>query len=175
MKVRCSSTFVSTLLLSLCLATFIPAALRNALTWRELYLDGPDMKVQNYLMPFGCVYLGIVTIGLITLWTGYRKGERWAWLVMLIILLCFSFPSVVLPVLLQIRAQNWQWSLLLDLFRAPQEGWRQCLAIKPSCCEYAVGIQCVGFGILIGLLQFLVMSLALILPLKAFFWRQAKD
>jgi len=145
MRVRCSTTLISATVLSLCLVAYVPTALRNAATWKELYLDWPGVKIQNYLMPFGFVYLGIVTIGLIVLWTGYKKRERWAWFVMLIILLCFSFPSSVLPVLLQIRAQNYRWSVLLDLFRAyPAEGWRQCLAIRPACCEYVVSIECIA-------------------------------
>ncbi len=176
MKVRCNTTLISALLLSLCLVSFIPAALRNALTWKQLYFEWPGVRIQNYLMPFGFVYLGIVTIGLIVLWTGYRKRQRWAWFVMLIILLCFAFPSSVLPVFLQIRAQNYQWSLLLDLLRAsPAEGWWRCLAIRPACCDYVVGIGCVAVGMLIGLLTFLVMSVALLLPVKAFFWSPAKD
>ena len=178
MKVRCSTTSISALVLSLCLATSIPAALRNVLTWKQIYFKWPDchLSLENFLMPFGFAYFGIVAIGLIVLWTGYRKRERWAWFVMLIILLCFSFPSAVLPVLLQIRAQDYQWSLLLDLLRAsPAEGWWHCLAIRPACCEYTVSIGCVGVGMLIGLLTFLVMAVALLLPVKAFFWSPAKD
>jgi hypothetical protein len=176
MKVRFNSTSISALLLSLCLVTLIPAALRNALTWNQLYLEWPGVRIQNYLMPFGVAYLGIVMIGLIVLWMGYRKRERWAWFVMLIILVCFSFPSAVLPVLLQIRAQNYRWSLLLDLLRAsPAQGWWHCLAITPSYCDYAVGIGRVAAQILVGLLCFLVMSVALLLPVKEFFWRPAKD
>jgi len=170
MKSRYSTTSISALLLSLCLVTVIPGSLRNAATWKELYLDWPDVKIQNYLAPFGFVYLGIAMIGLIILWTGYRKRERWAWFIMLIILICFDFPSSVLPVLLLIRDQNHQWSLLLDLFGAFREqGWWHCLAIKPA--FYAVGIQCVDVGISIGLVRSLVMSVALLLPVKTLFWK----
>ena len=176
MKSRHGKTEISALLLSLCLLSFIPAALRNVLTWKELYFEWPGVKIQNYLMALGFVYLGIVMIGMIVLWTGYRKRELWAWFVMLTILLCFSFPSAVLPVLLQIRAQNYQWSLLLDLMRAsPAEGWWHCLAMTPACCEYAVGIGCMAAHIMIGLLSFLVMLVALLLPIKAFFWRSANS
>jgi hypothetical protein len=177
MKGRCTSTLISALLLSLCLAALIPAALRNVLTWKQLYLEmGPGVRVENFLMPFGFLHLGIAIIGLIIIWTSYRKRERWAWFVMLTIFLCFSFPSSVLPLLLQIRAQGYRWSLLWDLFRAsPTEGWRHCLATMPACCDYAVGIGCMAFLILIGLVNSLVMLVALLLPLKAFFWKPAKD
>jgi hypothetical protein len=32
------------------------------------------LKMQNYLMPMGLSSLGFVMIGLIVLWTGYRKN-----------------------------------------------------------------------------------------------------
>lgn len=172
MKVRCNATFISALLLSLCLVTSIPAALRNASTWNELYLEWPGVRIYNFLMVLGFAYLGIATIGLIVLWTGYKKRERWAWFVMLNILLCFFFPSSVLAVLLQIRAQNYRWSLLLDLLEPirDKECWR-CLTTVPSRSESS-GIKCVAVAMMIGLLTFLVMSIALLLPVKAFFWRQ---
>jgi hypothetical protein len=178
MKVRYNSTLISALLLSLCLVTYIPESLRNVLTWNQLYFNWPrcHLSLENVLMPLGFAYLGIVAIGLIVLWTGYRKRERWAWFVMLIILLCFSFPSAVLPVLLRICAQNYRWSLLFDLFRAsPTEGWWHCLAIRPACCEYSVSVDCAEVRVLIGLLTLLVMAVALLLPVKPLFWSPAKD
>jgi len=174
MNNRYSTTSISALLFSLCLVTIIPGSIVNAATWKQLYLDSPDVnvKVQNYFAAFGFVYLGIVMIGLIVLWTGYRKRERWAWFIMLIILLFFDFPSSVLPVFLLIRDQNYQWSILLDLFGAFREqGWSHCLAIKPA--FNSVGIECVDVAISIGLVRSLVMSIALLLPVKAFFWRKS--
>lgn len=171
MKVRFSTTSISAVLLSLCLVTIIPAAMMNAATWKELYIEWYGGKMQNFWTQFGFIYLGIAAIGLIVLWTGYRKGERWAWLVMLVILLCFDFPGSVLPVLLQIRAQNYQWSLLLELLTPFREqGWWHCLAIKPP--DYVTGIECVAVGMLIGLVRSLVMWVALLIPVKAFFWRR---
>lgn len=94
MKVRCSTTSISALLLSLCLVMSIPEARSNASTWRELTLKLPSGAIWNFLAPLGFADLGIVAIGLIVLWTGYRKRERWAWFVMLIALLFFYFPSL---------------------------------------------------------------------------------
>jgi uncharacterized integral membrane protein len=143
----------------------------NASTWRNFDFLAPDLKMENFLMPFGFFTLGFVMIGLIVLWTGYRKKERWAWFVMLILLLFFIFPSNVLPVLLQIRTQHYQWSLLLNMLGAFREdGLLQCLTITPSANE-SIGIGCMAIKILIGILKFLVMSVALLLPVKAFFWR----
>jgi hypothetical protein len=170
MKNRYSTTSISALLLSLCLVTIIPGAIVNAATWKERYLNWSDVKIQNYFAPFGLVYIGIAMIGLIVLWTGYRKRERWSWFIMLIILLCFDFPSSELPVLLLIRDQNYQWPLLLALMTPFREqGWWHCLAIKPA--FYLVGVECLDVGISIGLVRSLVMSVALLVPVKAFFWR----
>jgi hypothetical protein len=121
---------------------------------------------------FGFFILGFVMIGLIVLWTGYRKRERWAWFVMLIILLCLVFPFNVLPVLMLIRAGNLQWSYLL-VFGGVfwEEGWWHCFTITFFGCNCSVGLGCLSVAIRIGLLNFLVMSVALLLPVKAFFWK----
>lgn len=170
MKVRCSTTSISALLLSLCLLISIPAALSTTSTWNEPSITLPcSGAMWNFKTPLGFAYLGIVAIGLIVLWTGYRKKERWAWFVMLIILLCFPFPSSVLPVLLQVHRIG--WSVLLDLFRASRAA--ECLhcwiaSLRPN---YTVGIACGTLLILGGLLKFLVMLVALLLPIRAFFWQ----
>ena len=156
MKIRWSTTLISALLLSLCLVTFIPGGLKFASTWRELYFEGDGFKEQNYLMPMGCSALGFVMIGLIVLWTGYRKKDRWAWFVQLIIVLCFVFPGNILPPLL-ISMQNGggvQWSYWLGM-----RWWGDPL----------------GMGFALGVLNFLVMLVALLLPIKAFFWRSANS
>jgi biopolymer transport protein ExbD len=165
---RCSTTSISALLLSLCLVISIPAALSNVATWNEFSIKLPYGSIWNFLAPLGFAYLGIVAIGLIVLWTGYRKRERWAWFVMLIALLFFYFPSSVLPVLLQIH--HFGWPVLLDLFGACRGGeWLHCwiVSLRPN---YSVGMACASVLILSGLLKFLVMLVALLLPIKAFFW-----
>ena len=108
MKIRWSTTLISALLLSLCLTQFIPLGVEFASTWRKAYSDGGGFKEQVYLAPIGCFSLGFVMIGLVVLWTGYRKKEHWAWVVMLIIVLCFVFPSNVLPLLL-INIHKWRY------------------------------------------------------------------
>jgi biopolymer transport protein ExbD len=157
------------LVLSLCLVISIPRVLNYASTWNEPFVKVPcGGAIWNIEAPLGFAYLGIVAIGLIVLWTGYRKRERWAWFVMLIILLCFTFPSSVLPVLLQIH--RFGWPVLLDLFGACRGGeWLHCWIVSFR-LNYSVGIACASVLILSGLLKFLVMLVALLLPIKAFFW-----
>src|SRR5208337_4617549 len=166
MKFRFSATSISAWLFSLCLVMSIPAALSNASTWNELTIKLPYGGMWNFLAPLGFAYLGIVAIGLIVLWTAYRKRDRWAWFVMLIALLFFYFPSFVLPVLL--LAHRFGWPILLDVlggFRAGGYCW--IVSLRPN---YLGGIECAFVPILSGLLNFLVMSIALLLPVKAFFW-----
>jgi len=152
MKIRCSTTFISTLLISLCLASFISGSLKFASTWKELYFERASFKEQNLLMPLGFYSLGLEMIGLIVLWTGYRKKERWAWFVMLMLLWFFVFPANVLTPLLDMQTPSFVWS---DWFRGITEGYR------PSIWMAA------------GVFNFLVMLVALLLPVKAFFWRYA--
>ena len=120
-------------------------------TWREIYFETPGFKEQNFLMQLGFCALGLEMIGLIVLWTGYRKKERWAWFVMLIILLFFVFPLNVLKLLLDMQTPSFEWSAW---FRGIREGY------PPS------------IGLAVGVLNFLVMLVALLLPIKAFFFHR---
>lgn len=125
-------------------------SLRFASTWRELYLYDIPRMGQNLLMPLGFYSLGIEMIGLIVLWTAYRRKERWAWFVMLIILFSFIFPVNVLTPFLTLH--TWgsvDWSLCFQYIR--EGNW-------PS------------IWVIIGFFDFLIMLVALLLPIKAFFW-----
>ena len=93
-------------------------------------------------------------IGLIILWTGYRKKERWAWFVMLIILLCFIFPSNMLPLLLNMQTPDFEWSYW---FQGIREGYRLSIWM---------GVE---------VLTFLVILVALLLQIEAFFGRSANS
>jgi biopolymer transport protein ExbD len=169
MKVRCSTTSISASVLYLCLLTSLPQAFGNASSWNELTIKLPLGAMWNFLAPLGFANLGVVAIGFIVLWTGYRKKERWAWFVMLNVLLFFYFPSYVLPVLLQ--SQRFGWPRLQDflgIFWAG--GWCHCwiASMRPN---YSVGIACAAFDTVVRPFEFLVMSIALLLPVKAFFFK----
>lgn len=170
MKIRCTTTSISTLFLSLWLAMMIPGNLKNALTWKERYFTFGGMKTANFMMPMGVAHLGIVMIGLIVLWAGYRKNERWAWFVMLIILLCLFLPFSALPMLPPMLAEIYRCRHSLDLLGAFREAWH-CLAILSSPSQTSVGAECFAVAIQIELLGYLMASVALLLPIKAFFWK----
>jgi hypothetical protein len=152
MKIRCNMTVVSTVVLSLCLMLPIPGNFRLASTWREHYLVIGNQRPQNFMAPLGLCALGIQIIGMIVLWTGYRRRERLAWFVMFVILWCFSFPTYVLGTILDLQTVSFQLSPWINGIR---DGY------EPSiwAAEEA--------------LVFLVMLVALVLPIKTFFWRPA--
>jgi len=151
MKIRWDMTLVSALLLSLCLLGCIPGSLRLALNWQELRFS--CVVVQNFTMSIGLLRFGYVMIGLIILWTGYRKGERWAWFVMLAILLFFSFSVDVLPWIMQFHTRT-QWALWA-------RGLQWCAWLRT--------------GTALGVINFVVMLIALLLPVKAFFWTKTRS
>jgi hypothetical protein len=84
------------------------------------------------------------------LWTGYRKEERWAWFVMFIILLFFVFPLNVLRLLLDMQRPSFDWSV-----------WFQGI----------LGGYMPSIWAALGVMNFLVMLVALLLPIKAFFFK----
>jgi len=144
------TTLISALLMSLCLVAFIPGSLKFALTWRELYSGAAGLRDQNLLMPLGIYSLGLEITGLLVLWTGYRKTEPWAWFVMVIIDSFFIFPSTMLTLLLDMRTPSFAWS---EWVYGIREGY------WPS------------IWMALGIVNFLVMSVALLLPIRAFFPR----
>jgi hypothetical protein len=114
-----------------------------------------DFKQQNLLMPLGFYALVIEAIGLIVLWTGYQKKERWAWFVMLIIALGFGVPDNLIPILINMQnGGGIQWSYWLGM-----KWWGDPLGR--------------GFGL--EVLISLVMLVALLLPIKAFLSRSQRE
>jgi hypothetical protein len=125
--------------------------------------------MENYFMPFGIISLGIVAIGLIVLWTEYRQRECRAWFVMLIILLCFVFPTGVLQLLMRMHVAGWRPALELFEEDWTLKGLWGCFMRPPL---YSVEIKYALVMSVAGLLRFLVMLVALLLPVKAFFWNK---
>jgi hypothetical protein len=170
MKIRCTTTSISTLFLSLWLAMMIPANLGYVLTWKERYFVYGHASVWNYLIPIGIANLGIVMIGLIVLWAGYRKNERWAWFVLLIIFLCFLLPFSAQPLLSPMLREIYRVHQSPDLLGLFRGAW-QCQVLLPSLSQGSVGLACFAVGMQFQILEFLMASVALLLPVKAFFWK----
>lgn len=158
MRYRLDTVLVSSIILSLSLAALIPPNLSFASTWRLEYLhEGPRFSTQNYLMPIGFASLAIVMVSLIVVWAAYRKTARWAWFCMLIVVGLFVFPVYVLPLLLHVihsgHPGHWsEWS-----------AWIGSAARAPGLDRDAIKGPC----------NFLVMSIALLLPVRSFFFKHS--
>ncbi|MGO9316525.1 MAG: hypothetical protein ACLPXT_12005 [Terracidiphilus sp.] len=153
------ATLISAVLLSICLIALVPGSLQFASTWMTPYLRVGNVKVENFMMLEGCYSLAIEIIGLVVLWTGYRAKERWAWVILFTILTLFVFPSTVLHTLLKIHEGTYQWSFLLTSFSGIRVGQCENLA------------EHYNSRVALGILDFLVMTIAILLPIKAFFWK----
>ena len=153
MRIRLDRVFMSSVLLTLSLLALVPHNLRFASTWRVLSLEVTSrLWTGNYLMPIGFASLAIVLVGLIVIWAGYIKTELWSWFVMFVIVWVFAFPVHVLPLLLHwLRSPesiNWsEW--FSDAVSGP--GIARDSAICPA--------------------DFLLMVVALFLPVRSFFRR----
>jgi hypothetical protein len=153
MKGRFNSTFISTLLITLSLVSFVYGSLRlTSRLWREPYFDCGVFKMQNELPLLGLYGIGFVLVGLIVLGAGYLQNEKWAWFVMLVIWLFFYFPGLILPLILTLRMYGGGFQFQLG--------------------PWLTGIRAgdtLTIGAAAGIVNFVVMLLALLLPIRAFF------
>jgi len=148
MKIRYDAVRVSSVLLSIGLLSLVPASLHWVSTWRDLNIEMPGFHQQNYFMPLGFYSLGLEIIGLIVLWTGYLRKERQAWFLMVIITAFLVFPLNGLKLVLQMHTSAFTWP---DLLYGVRAGWRPDIWMA------------------VGALTVLIMLIALILPIPAFF------
>ena len=152
MRIRRDAVFISSVLFTVSLLALIPHSLRYASTWPQRSIQETDrLWVQNYLMPVGFASLAFVLVGLIVIWMGYVKRVRWTWFVMFVLVWVFAFPVYMLPVLLDLHAaESVNWSAWFwDAIKTPG-----------IARDYAKGP-----------LDFLLMLVALLLPIKSFFGR----
>jgi hypothetical protein len=92
----------------------VPFSLRLAGTWNEKMIWLTDRQaIQNYLAPMGLTSLAVLCIGLITTWTGFRKGLRSSWLILFVIASLFYFPVLV---------RDLDWSNVFENLRSSSYG-----------------------------------------------------
>jgi energy-coupling factor transporter transmembrane protein EcfT len=103
------------------------------------------MGVPNYYAFIGFASLAIIVIGLIVTWAGYIKGVRWAWFVLFLITWGWAFPVLVLA--------EFHWRNMMPIAEWPP------LALSGR------GPQ---LGLTGSVLAFLLMLLALAVPVKTF-------
>jgi len=101
MRIRRASLLISSVLFTAALLCSVPWFLRAALDGHDKAtlraLDAGFRAEVETRGDLGVVSLAIISIGLIVVWTGYVKRERWTWLVMFIVVWAWAFPLLVLP------------------------------------------------------------------------------
>lgn len=156
MRIRRDAVFISSVLFTISLVALVPHNLQFASTWQQRFVQQTDrLWVQNYFMSIGFASLAIVLVGLIVIWTGYIKRVRWTWSVMFVIVWVFAFPLYMLPVLLDLHAaESIHWSAWLwDAIKSPG----------------------IARDYMKGPIDFLLMMVALFLPVRSFFGKASAD
>jgi small-conductance mechanosensitive channel len=139
-------------LFTISLVALVPHNLQLASTWQQRFVQQAErLWVQNFLMSIGFASLAFVLVGLIVIWMGYIHRVRWACFVMFVIVWVYAFPLYMLPVLLNLHAaESINWSAAFwDAIKSPG----------------------IARDYVKGPLDFLVMVVALFLPIKSFFRR----
>jgi hypothetical protein len=147
LKIRRDAVGVSCILYTIALLIPMPAALGNAWTVPQRYLEITDyLTVQNYFAPIGFASLAVIMAGLIVTWAGYIRGVRWAWFVLFVITWVWAFPVLVLA--------EFHWRNML-----PIAEWHPL-------AQTSRGLWA---GFAESVLPWLLMVLALVIPVKTFF------
>jgi hypothetical protein len=146
LKIRHDTLAVSSVLFTLGLLIHVPATLGYVWTFPQTSLDiAGHMGMFNYYAQIGFASLAIIVIGLIVTWAGYIKGARWTWFVMFLITWVWAFPVLFLA--------EFHWRNMLPIAQWPPLD----LSVGGPKREFAESV-----------LTWLLMVLALMLPLKTF-------
>jgi hypothetical protein len=148
MKIRTDSAFVSSVLFTIALACLVPMFWANVITDRDRIQlaklgDGFRLDAQR-MSDLSVVCLAVVLIGLIVLWTGYVKRTRASWGVMFVVVWLWAFPLLVLPLFTREGLSIREWLYTVIYYRGASP-WAK------------------------SNLVFLLMVIALLLPVKSFF------
>ena len=153
MKIRADSVLISSVLFTVALLCLIPPGLALAFTGHDRMalakLDAGFQAAAQTMGEIGAACLAIILIGLIVTWTGYVKRVRWTWFVMFIIVWGWAFPLLILPIIEMRKGIS-----LTEWFRTAmrEAGPYRDLAKM--------------------VLIFMLMLIALTLPIRAFFFRR---
>jgi hypothetical protein len=155
MRILRDVAFISSLLFTATLLCVVPWFWRAAQAGRDPGsiegLDAGYRAAAHTMGDLGVACLAVISIGLVITWTGYVKRARPAWFVMFILVWVWAFPLLVLPVFQGTwvgRPTDWASAAL----RRP--GFERAFAES--------------------VLLFMVMVIALTLPIKSFFWGKTR-
>jgi hypothetical protein len=100
MRIRANSVFVSSALFTVSLVCLIPAFWSNVLTSRDKLwlakLEGDYRLATERMSDLSVVCLAVILIGLIVVWSGYVNRARWTWAVMFVVVWVWAFPLLAL-------------------------------------------------------------------------------
>jgi len=109
--------------------------------------DAAYMK-DVLLQTVGFASLANIFVGLVVVWTGFIRRYRWAWLVMFIIVSVWAFPALLLPL--------FHGKIVVTFVEWLEEAWHW----PGSARIYGENVILVS-----------IMLIALLLPVKSFFWK----
>lgn len=151
MRIRHDAAFISSVLFTIVLVYQIRWAWWNVMACCGE--RGPDLWRREALRStseVGELILALIIIGLIVTWTGYFKKVRWTWFVMFVVVSGLTIPLGVFPWLMHPK-------IFLDLPGTLVDAWRG---------------QSFAWAFLEPISIFLLMVIALFLPVKSFFFRR---
>lgn len=150
MKSRLNSVLVSSGLLTICLLDLVPAHLRYAATWQErLIRVTENYATFNFEASLAFASLALITIGIIVLWTGYRRRLRSAWVIMVVFVSVYYVPVYLVDI-------TWE---------AIRVGW----PYWPKLLRGAMDGESIAQHVIRNLGIFVLMLIALFLPIRAIF------
>lgn len=153
MTLRLDRVSVSSVLLTICLLSLVPADLKFAATWKTRLVVVTDRFARlNYESSIAFASLALVIIGLIVIWTSYQKRMRWSWIVMVVFVCMYFVPVHLLDVFIGIRQLGGAW-------------W-------PSAVRAAAQGEPLSRVAIRLLATLALMVLALLLPVGAFFGKK---
>jgi len=151
MKIRTDSAFVTSALFTAALVFLVPTFWANLLTQHDkiwlVKLDAGQQAASRTMSDLSVISLGIILIALIVTWTGYIQRARWTWVVMFIVVWVWAFRLLVYPLFggkPDLSISEWLYTAIY------QPGLARLWAKS--------------------VLIFLVMAVALFLPIRSFFF-----
>lgn len=146
MKIRHDVLFVSSVLFTAALFSIVPSQVENVLPSYPSTLDAGWREVSRLGHELCLLNLATIAIAFIVIWTGYVKGHRSSWFIMLIVVWIWFFPQTGL------------WQLNYSNFsQALSEAFKQSGLAR---------------AVVEMIMTTALMTLALFLPIKSFFWKK---
>jgi hypothetical protein len=145
---------LSEIILTGCLILLFCINLRWAATVMEREIPfGDQISRYNYESLLGFASLALCIIGTIVIWTAYKQRRLWAWFIMVVFVFVYFVPVYLIDSILEMPRVGWRW-------------W-------PALFNQALDGRPLARFVFRSLIIFVAMLIALLLPIKRFFTKQA--